>query len=183
MTVLSLSLSQLSSPSLFTYFWSSSTCLFALLISICLYLLKPSLCLYDITLNTLVTIISSFLVLIPLVLLVTILGALLLVSSHFLDILLLVSLPHRYHFDYPYHTCLLLVLITLILLVNIVGALLLIAITLILPRFWCFRKTISDTKDYDKGSTSNILKNRNGRIKLHIIYQNGGLPLNIHQQP
>ena len=50
-------------------------------------------------------------VLIPLLLLVAIVGVLLLISSPFRDLLLLVSLPRRYHFAYPSHNHLLLVLI------------------------------------------------------------------------
>ena len=97
---------------------------------------------------------NIILVLIPLLLLVEIIGMLLLVSSPRCDLFLLVYLHRKYDFVYPCSNCIILFLISLLLLVAISGAILLVVISLVLPIFLCFWSTISDTKNYNKGSTS-----------------------------
>ena len=111
----------------------------------------------------------SLLVLIPLLLLVAISGALLLFSSPPRDLLFPVYSTPLYHLAYHCINRLLLVLIPLILLFSIISTLLRVLILLILPRFWWFWSTISDTKNYAKGSTSNIITIKTDKL-LYILH-------------
>ena len=101
------------SPPIFASLCSFSPRIFTLLTSLHLSLQQSSLLLIDTTSHILFVIVSSLsclssprpycilVLLIHLLLLVTIVGALLLISSHLCDPILLVTLPLRYHFNYP----------------------------------------------------------------------------------
>ena len=80
-----------------------------------------------------------------------------------------------YYSPFPYH--LVIFLVSLLILVVIFGALLIVVTIFFLYQFWCIWSTVSNSKTLTRGQLKS-LKNRNGKITLHMIYQNEVLCFN-----